>query len=150
MGATIQTAAKVRGPLEARLGHQEFRRRQDRYFGERMRRCLPATVSQPIETSLYGSKRVKMARHAIEPAMPITVDGRVLYRIAEGLREADISRATYFRWVQAGRIADARFRDRNGRRLLTVEELNAIKQHSLEVVDTAVAKPPITFRARKD
>jgi hypothetical protein len=109
-----------------------------------------ATVSSRIKTSPDGAKRVTMARHASERAMPITVDGRVLYRIAEGLREADISRATYFRWVRAGRIADARFRDRNGRRLLTVEELNAIKQHSLEVIDTAVAKPPIKFRARKD
>jgi predicted site-specific integrase-resolvase len=82
--------------------------------------------------------------------MPITSNGRMFYRMQEALLEADISRATFFRWVRDGRIPDARFRDRNGRRLLTREELDAIKQLSLEVVDTAVAKPPIKFRSRSD
>jgi len=142
----------VRATPAARFGHRSWRV-QDRVVDGLLsgRHVLGlATVSLRVETSLHGAKRVTMARYAAELAMPITIDGRVLYRIAEGLRQADISRATYFRWVRAGRIADARFRDRNGRRLLTVEELDAIKQHSLELIDTAVAKPPIKFRARQD
>ena len=34
-----------------------------------------------------------------------------------------MSRATYFRWVREGRVPDARYRDRNQRRVLTADEV---------------------------
>jgi hypothetical protein len=79
--------------------------------------------------------------------MPRTVDGRTLYRFAEALDQAQISRSTFIRWVREGRIKDVRFRDRNKARLLTQEELDALKAISLEVIDTRQPQAqPLPFR----
>lgn len=59
--------------------------------------------------------------------MPIQIEGKVFYRIGEALAAAGVSRATYFRWVKEGRFPDANYRDRNGRRVFTTEELQALK-----------------------
>jgi DNA-binding transcriptional MerR regulator len=55
--------------------------------------------------------------------MPFQSGNQTLYRIGEALRIAQVSRATYFRWVRSGRVPDTRFKDRNGRRVFTPEEL---------------------------
>jgi predicted site-specific integrase-resolvase len=59
--------------------------------------------------------------------MPITANGTTVYRIGEALGMAGVSRATYFRWIRDGRIPDARFRDRNGRRVFTAEEVESLR-----------------------
>ena len=60
--------------------------------------------------------------------MPVTIEGADLYRIGEALRNAAISRATYFRWVRTGRVPDTRYKDRNGRRLFTAAELKSLQE----------------------
>ena len=67
--------------------------------------------------------------------MPFEIDGRTVYRIGEALRAASVSRATYFRWVREGLIADSEFRDRNGRRVLTAEELEHLKRFAHRLVE---------------
>lgn len=58
--------------------------------------------------------------------MPLEIDGMRVYRIGEALEEAGVSRATFFRWVREGRVADVRYRDRNGRRVFTDDELRGL------------------------
>jgi predicted site-specific integrase-resolvase len=77
--------------------------------------------------------------------MPFDIDGRTVYRIGEALREAGVSRATYFRWVREGQIADTEFRDRNGRRVLTAEELEHLKRFAHRLVES----PQMRFSAMK-
>lgn len=58
--------------------------------------------------------------------MALTISGVTVFRMGETLRRAGICRATYFRWVKAGKILDARYRDRHGRRVFTAGELQTI------------------------
>lgn len=67
--------------------------------------------------------------------MPVQLNGMKLFRIGEALKQAGLSRATYFRWVREGRISDARYRDRNGRRVLTPEELRHLIREANKVVE---------------
>lgn len=67
--------------------------------------------------------------------MPVVIDGKKLYRIAEALAAASVSRATYFRWLKQLRLADTQYRDRNGRRLFTEAELNMLKQEAQRLVE---------------
>ena len=55
--------------------------------------------------------------------MPIRLAGEQVFRIGEALKIAGLSRSTYYRWVREGRVNDAEYRDRNGRRVFTREEL---------------------------
>lgn len=72
--------------------------------------------------------------------MPLTIDGATVFRIGEALERAGVSRATYFRWVKCGRIEDARYRDRNGRRVFTYRELRTLEDaaNHLVAVDPAL------------
>lgn len=67
--------------------------------------------------------------------MPMMLDGTLVFRIGETLRTAKMSRATYFRWVREGRCNDARFRDRNGRRVFTPDELRELLLVANRLVD---------------
>ena len=58
--------------------------------------------------------------------MPLKLGDRLVYPIGEALTRAGLSRATYFRWVRTGRVADTRFKDRNGRRVFTEDELTEL------------------------
>lgn len=66
--------------------------------------------------------------------MPIVVNNTKLYRIGEALASASLSRATYFRWLKAGRLRETQFKDRNGRRLFTEEELQTLVDESKRLV----------------
>ena len=57
-----------------------------------------------------------------------------MFSIGEALREAAISRATFFRWVKDGVIQDAQFRDRNRRRVFTAEEVAELKRFAHRLV----------------
>ncbi len=67
--------------------------------------------------------------------MPLTIEGRKLYRIGEALASASLSRATYFRWLKQGRVKDTQFKDRNGRRVFTEEELGELKKECQRLVE---------------
>lgn len=67
--------------------------------------------------------------------MPLMLENRLVYRIGEALETAQVSRATYFRWIREGRVSDARYRDRNGRRVLTPEEVRSLASVANRLVD---------------
>jgi len=58
--------------------------------------------------------------------MPVEINGKTYYRTIEVCREAQISRATIFRWLRKGIIA-ASYRDRRGWKLFDEDDLNRIK-----------------------
>ena len=68
--------------------------------------------------------------------MPVTIRGLTLYRINEALNQAGVSRATYFRWVRAGRITDSRYKDRNGRRLFTLQEIGELERVANHLIES--------------
>jgi hypothetical protein len=78
--------------------------------------------------------------------MPIIVDDRKLYRIGEALATASLSRATYFRWLKAGRIRETQFKDRNGRRLFTEIEVDTLVSEAQRLVEN----PQIEMRFGED
>jgi predicted site-specific integrase-resolvase len=46
----------------------------------------------------------------------------------EALKRVGISRATLYRWIASGRVPDSGQRDRNGHRLFTQQELDALAE----------------------
>ena len=76
--------------------------------------------------------------------MPITINGITLYRIGEALTTAGVSRATYFRWVKDGRFPDTQYRDRNGRRLFTADELHALKAAAEHLITGSQLSIPLS------
>jgi len=68
--------------------------------------------------------------------MPFQSGNQTLYRIGEALRIAQVSRATYFRWVRSGRVPDTRFKDRNGRRVFTPEELRRLTRTAEHLISS--------------
>ena len=74
--------------------------------------------------------------------VPIIVNDTKLYRIGEALATASLSRATYFRWLKAGRVRETQFKDRNGRRLFTEGELQTLASEAKRLVE----QPQIEMR----
>ncbi len=74
--------------------------------------------------------------------MPFVVSDKKLYRIGEALASASLSRATYFRWLKAGRLRETQFKDRNGRRLFTEAELETLVREAKRLVE----QPQIEMR----
>ena len=68
--------------------------------------------------------------------VPVTINGKKVYRIGEALEQAGLSRATYFRWVQQGRIPDTQYKDRNQRRVFTEEELEQLTRAANQLVES--------------
>ncbi len=75
--------------------------------------------------------------------MPVVIEGRKFYRIGEALAVASVSRATYFRWLKLGLLKDTQFKDRNGRRVFTEDELDELKRESQKLVQAP--QIPLTF-----
>ncbi len=75
--------------------------------------------------------------------MPLVIEGKTLYRIGEALASASLSRATYFRWLKQGRLKDTQFKDRNGRRVFTQDELGDLKREAERLVEAP--QIPLTF-----
>ena len=75
--------------------------------------------------------------------MSVTINGKVMFSIGEALREAAISRATFFRWVKDGVIKDAEFRDRNRRRVFTAEEVDELKRFAQRLVAAPQLRIPL-------
>lgn len=71
------------------------------------------------------------------------IAGLRVYRIGEALKLANVSRATYFRWIKIGRIHDTRFKDRNGRRVFTEEEVQDLKHISEVLVESPQLSIPL-------
>ncbi|MBX3589460.1 MAG: hypothetical protein KF755_01005 [Burkholderiaceae bacterium] len=60
--------------------------------------------------------------------MPKIVDGKEFYLAHEVAKVAGISKQTLLRWITEKRVKDAAKRDRNGWRLFTEPEVEAISR----------------------
>ena len=65
--------------------------------------------------------------------MPVKLKGVTFYRTTEALARAGISRATFYRWLAAGRIADTANRDRNGQRIFTKHEIDQLADIAMDI-----------------
>lgn len=65
--------------------------------------------------------------------MPVRLKGVTFYRTAEALARAGISRATFYRWLAAGRITDSANRDRNGQRIFTKHEVDQLADMAMDI-----------------
>lgn len=88
-----------------------------------------STLAETRPVYHYVSSRIEME------IVPIVVDNKKLYRIGEALATASLSRATYFRWLKAGRIRETQYKDRNGRRLFTETELETLVGEAKRLVE---------------
>jgi hypothetical protein len=68
---------------------------------------------------------------------PLSIGGIEVYRIGEALKTARVSRPTFFRWVKSGRIDDTKYRDRNGRRVFTKEELQQLADKADRLIESS-------------
>ena len=59
--------------------------------------------------------------------MTLKIDGRTFYSTQEACKLAGTNRDTFLRWVRQNKIADVEYRDRNGWRLFTEDDLNRLK-----------------------
>ena len=59
--------------------------------------------------------------------MATRINGQTYYRTSEACQKAGISKATLFRWCKAGILEDVVYRDRNGWRLFTENDINRIR-----------------------
>ena len=64
--------------------------------------------------------------------MPIRMNGQTYYRTAEICNETGISRATLYRWLNAGLLEKA-YKDRRGWRLFTKDDLSKLHSKAIEV-----------------
>jgi len=65
--------------------------------------------------------------------MAIKINGQMYYRTQEACQKAGVSRATLFRWLKAGVLEDAIYRDRKGWRLFTENDIDRIKSEATRV-----------------
>lgn len=68
--------------------------------------------------------------------MPVRVNGKEFYRIAEACQMAGTSKNTFLRWVRGGRFADVELRDRRGWRLFSDDDLNRLKAEVNRIAKT--------------
>ena len=61
---------------------------------------------------------------------PMETAKQAHYRTKDVCALAGISRSTLLRWIEAGVIDDARYRDRKGWRIFTEEELHGIVEEA--------------------
>ena len=78
------------------------------------------------------SDRTRMDRN-----VPTIVKDRTVFSIGEALAKVRVSRSTYFRWVRTGRIPDTQFKDRNGYRVFTREELELLDSLANQLRDSS-------------
>ena len=64
--------------------------------------------------------------------MPIRMNGQTYYRTAEICNETRISRATLYRWLNAG-LLEKSYKDQRGWRLFTEDDLSKFHSKAMEV-----------------
>lgn len=74
----------------------------------------------------------------------MVIEGKTFYRIGEALVAAAVSRPTYFRWLKQGILKDTQYKDRNGRRVFTEDELEELKRENQKLVQSP--QIPLTFK----
>lgn len=72
--------------------------------------------------------------------MPTQINGKIYYRTQETCEKSGISRATLFRWLKNGVIADTMHKDRRGWRLFTEEEIIKLTSEANKVIVSPIQK----------
>lgn len=65
--------------------------------------------------------------------MATRINGRTYYRTSEACQKAGISKATLFRWCKVGILEDVVYRDRNGWRLFTENDIDRIRAEATRI-----------------
>ena len=66
--------------------------------------------------------------------MPVEINGQTYYYTGEVLKEINITRTTYYRWLKEGKIKDVLKRDRNNKRLFTEGDLQTLKNITNQII----------------
>jgi excisionase family DNA binding protein len=65
--------------------------------------------------------------------MSLKLEEQKFFSISEACKIAGISRPTFLRWVQQGKFSDVQYRDRNGWRLFTEDDISRLKSRVNQV-----------------
>lgn len=99
--------------------------------GYRTRDYIMTVPKDSYITCQAVSRRASMSCN-----VPTTLKDRIVFSIGEALSKAGVSRSTYFRWVRSGRIPDTQFKDRNGHRVFTEEEIRILDNFANQLRDS--------------
>ena len=72
--------------------------------------------------------------------MPLKLDGQTFYNTKEACRLAGANRDTFMRWVRQKKITDVEYRDRNGWRLFTDDDIQRLKARVNHVEKVSIVK----------
>ena len=65
--------------------------------------------------------------------MSVEIDGTTYYKVSEASQLSGVSISTVHRWIREGIITGGKLRNRNGWRLFTKEDVDAIKAEAERV-----------------
>ena len=65
--------------------------------------------------------------------MSLKLEDQNFFSISKACKIAGISRPTFLRWVKQGKFTDVHYRDRNGWRLFTGDDISRLKSKVNEV-----------------
>ena len=71
--------------------------------------------------------------------MTILLDGQKFYTTAEACKLAGTNRDTLLRWIREKKFNDVKYRDRNGWRLFTEEDVIRLKKRVNRIIDVNVS-----------
>ncbi len=60
--------------------------------------------------------------------MPLTISGKKYYRTQEALALIGLPRSTFFKWLKEEKVEDVKYKDRNGWRLFTDDDIKKLKR----------------------
>ena len=60
--------------------------------------------------------------------MPLTISGKKYYRTAEALELIGLPRSTFFKWLKEEKVEDVKYKDRNGWRLFTDDDIKKLRR----------------------
>jgi excisionase family DNA binding protein len=71
--------------------------------------------------------------------MTIVLDGQTFYTTAEACKLAGTNRDTLLRWIREKKFNDVEYRDRNGWRLFTEEDVIRLKKRVNRIIEVNVS-----------
>jgi excisionase family DNA binding protein len=71
--------------------------------------------------------------------MTIVLDGQTFYTTAEACKLAGTNRDTLLRWIREKKFNDVEYRDRNGWRLFTEDDVIRLKKRVNRIIDVNVS-----------
>lgn len=105
--------------------------------GRHLKNCQPQKVCENL-LDIERDYRIIACQDVLKRVgmawdMPTVLHDRTVFSIGEALTKVGLSRSTYFRWIRIGRVRDTEFKDRNGHRVFTEEEIEALDRIANEL-----------------